>query len=100
MSRSWFVWHFGHVHIRVDRGSSSITNPHAEHVLVDGKNCGRVTISQLYHCPLYVSMFRKVDQEASAICLDRCRFLSMFSTDKLSMPMAWFSRIRRVESLC
>lgn len=100
MSRSWWVLHSGHVHCLLESGIFASTCPQFEQRLLDGYHLSIPISSRPYQRALYSSCLRNSDQLASDMDLDRWRFFCMFFTDNVSTAIAWFSRIKRVESLC
>jgi len=100
MSRSWLVLHSGHVHCLLNSGILASTCPQFEQRLLDGYHLSILISSRPYQWALYSSCRKNSDQLASEMDLDRWRFFCMFFTDNVSTAIAWFSRIKRVESLC
>ena len=99
-SRSCGTPHSGQVHSRTSGGIFGAVYPQSEHRLLDGYQRSMPTSSRPCQSDLYSNCRRNSDQLASAIDLDRQRFLRMFDTAKLSTAITGFSRINRVESLC
>jgi hypothetical protein len=54
-----------HTHIRTESGNFSMTRPHSEHLLVDGKKRGAKMTFEPYHRLLYSSILRNDDQPPS-----------------------------------
>src|SRR5699024_11796854 len=80
--------------------SFSWSFPHAEHSLEEGKNRSMATSSRPYQLALYSNMVRNSVQDASEIARAREWLRTMLRTERSSITTTWFSRTRRVDSLC
>ncbi|KUN89778.1 hypothetical protein AQJ66_01500 [Streptomyces bungoensis] len=89
-----------HVHSRTFSGSLPRTVPQAPHSLELGNHRSITTSSRPYQAHLYSSMERSSVHDASLIARASEWFFSRLRTVRSSITTIWFSRTRRVDSLC
>ncbi|SEA98583.1 hypothetical protein SAMN05660964_03049 [Thiothrix caldifontis] len=99
-SRSWVAPHSGHSHSRTSSGIVSLTNPQQEQRLLDGKNRPISTYVLPAQADLYSSCRVNSPQPASAMCLARFGFLTMFFTARFSTQITWFSLTNLRDNWC
>src|SRR5579864_5639740 len=100
MSRSWTTPHSGQFHERSSSVSESRICPQSKQRLEDGYHLSILTRWRPYHLALYSNWDTNSLQPTSLMALLNFWFLTMFFTARSSTQIVWFSRIRRVESLC
>ncbi|KND40672.1 hypothetical protein IQ64_33445 [Streptomyces stelliscabiei] len=89
-----------HVHSRTFSGIFARTVPQAPPSLELGNQRSITTSSRPYQAHLYSSMERSSIHDASETARASLPFFSRLRTVRSSITTVWFSRTRRVDSLC
>src|SRR5262249_46342607 len=100
ISRSWRTPQIGQVHWRTSKVNALLMYPHPWHRCELGYQRSILTNMRPYQSALYSSCRTNSAHPTSLMLFASVGWRAMFLTAKDSTQITWFSRIRRVVSLC